>query len=197
MTKHPHGHHHLENEDNFNRMVANLDSEEREKQLPAETILSYFPNLTGKTIFDGGAGTGFLTMPLAKQAERVIAFDQSEKMLELIEKRAVEQHLENITRMSGDIKKIELPDNSVDVAIVSMMIHEVDPFQEALKELTRIIKPDGQLIILEFEEEAHVNGGHRIPSQVMKKSLEKLQLPILKQAFPAEGIYLFNVGKNK
>lgn len=30
MTKHPHGHHHLENEDNFNRMVANLDSEERE-----------------------------------------------------------------------------------------------------------------------------------------------------------------------
>lgn len=37
--------------------------------------------------------------------------------------------------MTGDIKAIDLPNNSVELAIVSMMIHEVQSFEEALKEL--------------------------------------------------------------
>ena len=152
--------------------------------------------LKQSSVFDGGAGTGFLTLPLAKQAEKVIAFDQSQKMLELIQERARNARLTNITSMSGDIKAIDLPDSSVDIALVSVMIHEVHPFEEALKELARIIKPDGQFVILEFESETmHANGGHRIPSYVMKESLEKLQLPIIQQLVPAEGMYLFIVGK--
>ncbi|EOH76802.1 class I SAM-dependent methyltransferase [Enterococcus malodoratus] len=197
MTKHVHEHHNLENEENFKRMVAVLDGEERKQLLPAEKIISYLPDLVGKTIFDGGAGTGFLTLPLAKQAEKVIAFDQSEKMLDLIQERAAKEKLENITSMSGDIKTIDLPDNSVDAAIVSVMIHEVHPFQDVLQELARIIKPKGQFVIVEFESvTSHENGGHRIPSQVMKKGIEELHLPIIKQTIPAEGMYLFIVGKN-
>lgn len=37
--------------------------------------------------------------------------------------------------MTGGIKAIDLPNNSVELAIVSMMIHEVQSFEEALKEL--------------------------------------------------------------
>lgn len=196
MSHHTHEHHNLENEENFKRMVAVLDGEERRQQLSAEAIIGYLPELKGKTIFDGGAGTGYLTLPLAKQAEKVIAFDQSQKMLDLIQERAAKEQLTNITNMTGDIKAIDLPDSSVDVAIVSVMIHEVHPFEEALQELARIIKPDGQFVIVEFESETnHANGGHRIPSHVMKASLEKLQLPIIKQVTPAEGMYLFVVGK--
>lgn len=196
MSHHTHEHHNLENEENFKRMVSVLDGEERKQQLPAEAIINYLPELAGKTIFDGGAGTGFLTLPLAKQSEKVIAFDQSQKMLALIQERAKAQQLTNITSMSGDIKAIDLPDSSVDIAIVCMMIHEVHSFEDALKELARIIKPDGQLVILEFESETtQANGGHRIPSQVMKRSLEKLQLPIIQQLIPAEGMYLFVVSK--
>lgn len=196
MSHHTHEHHNLDNEENFKRIVAALDSEKRKQQLSAEAIIGYLPELAGKTVFDGGAGTGFLTLPLAKQAEKVIAFDQSQKMLELIQERARNARLTNITSMSGDIKAIDLPDSSVDIALVSVMIHEVHPFEEALKELSRIIKPDGQFVILEFESETmHANGGHRIPSYVMKESLEKLQLPIIQQLVPAEGMYLFIVGK--
>lgn len=196
MSHHTHEHHNLENEENFKRMVAALDGKERKQQLPAEKIISYLPELVGKTVFDGGAGTGFLTLPLAKRAEKVIAFDQSQKMLALIQERAKAQQLANITSMTGDIKAIDLPDSSVDVAIVSVMIHEVHPFEDALEELSRIIKPEGQFVILEFESETtQANGGHRIPSPVMKESLEKLQLPIIHQLVPAEGMYLFVVGK--
>lgn len=117
-------------------------------------------------------------------------------MLDLIQERAMTEQLRNITNMTGDIKAIDLPDNSVDIAIVSVMIHEVHPFEAALKELARIIKPDGQFVIVEFESETtHANGGHRIPSHVMKASLEKLKLPIIQQTTPAEGMYLFVVGK--
>ena len=117
-------------------------------------------------------------------------------MLDLIEERAAKESLTNIIRLSGDIKKIALPDDSVDIAIVSVMIHEVHPFQAALQELARIIKPDGQFVIVEFESETnHANGGHRIPSHIMEKALNELQLPIIKQTIPAEGMYLFIVGK--
>lgn len=192
------GHHNLDNEENFKRMVAALDSDERKQQLSAEKILNYLPELADKTVFDGGAGTGYLTLPLAKQAEKVIAFDQSEKMLDLIRARAAKENLANITRISGDIKKIPLADASVDIAIVSVMIHEVQPFQKVLQELARIIKPDGQFVILEFESETdHGNGGHRIPSHKMKRALNELQLPIIKQTVPAEGMYLFVVGKGR
>lgn len=196
MSHHTHEHHNLDNEESFKRMVAVLDGKERKQQLSAEAIISYLPDLKGKTVFDGGAGTGYLTLPLAKEAEKVIAFDQSQKMLDLIQERAAQEQLTTITSMSGDIKAIDLPDSSVDVAIVSVMIHEVHPFEDALKELARIVKLDGQFVILEFESETtHANGGHRIPSSVMKASLEKLQLPIIQQLIPAEGMYLFVVGK--
>ncbi len=79
MSHHTHEHHNLDNEENFKRIVAALDSEKRKQQLSAEAIIGYLPELAGKTVFDGGAGTGFLTLPLAKQAEKVIAFDQSQK----------------------------------------------------------------------------------------------------------------------
>lgn len=49
------------------------------------------------------------------------------------------------------------------------MIHEVHPFKNALKEPERIIKPDGQFLILEFESESYQDkAGHRIPSDSMK-----------------------------
>lgn len=198
QQKHIPHHHHLDDEKMFHRMVAILDGKEREEQLSAEEIISYLPELSEKIIFDGGAGTGFLSFPLAKKADQVIAFDQSEKMLRLIQKRAEEIEIRNLTTMVGDIKEIPLSDNSVDIAVVSVMIHEVHPFEAALKELARIIKPDGQLIILEFESESHHNNeGHRIPSKVMKNKLESLNLPIIKQIIPVEGMYLFIVGKTK
>ena len=199
MTEHPHHthhHHDLNDEDMFQRMVAILDGKEREEQLSAEGIIAYLPDLSEKTVFDGGAGTGYLTFPLANKAERVIAFDQSDRMLELIQERAEKRELNNITTLSGDIREIPLPDNSVDLAIVSVMIHEVHPFEEALKELERIIKSDGQFVILEFESETHQDkGGHRIPSKVMKEKLEALNFPIIKQLIPEQGMYLFVVEK--
>ena len=198
MTNHTHGHHHhhLENEENFKRIVAVLDGEERRNQLPVEKILDYLPNLKGKTVFDGGAGTGYLTLPMAKKAKEVIAFDQSEKMLQLIRERAQKEQLKNITDMTGDIKHTGLSDSSVDIAVVSVMIHEVHPFQEALEELSRIIKPEGEFLILDFESEMYQSdGGNRIPSKVMKEALEELNLPIIEQVVPAEGMYLFRVGK--
>ncbi|MFM2489668.1 methyltransferase domain-containing protein [Enterococcus avium] len=98
---------------------------------------------------------------VSKTGRKGDRFDQSQKMLELIQERARNARLTNITSMSGDIKAIDLPDSSVDIALVSVMIHEVHPFEEALKELSRIIKPDGQFVILEFESETmHANGGH-------------------------------------
>ncbi|MGH1649522.1 class I SAM-dependent methyltransferase [Enterococcus gilvus] len=198
MTEEHHGHHHhdLNDEEMFQRMVAILDGKEREEQLSAEEIIQYLPDLSDKTIFDGGAGTGFLSLPLAEKAAQVIAFDQSEKMLRLVQERAEKKELSNLTTMAGDIKKIPLSDNSVDLAIVSVMIHEVHPFKEALKELERIITPDGQFVILEFESDTHQDeGGHRIPSKVMRNELEALNFPIVESIIPEEGMYLFIVGK--
>ncbi|MDU5510514.1 hypothetical protein [Enterococcus gilvus] len=60
MTEEHHGHHHhdLNDEEMFQRMVAILDGKEREEQLSAEKIIQYLPDLSDKTIFDGGRWDG-------------------------------------------------------------------------------------------------------------------------------------------
>lgn len=105
QQKHTSRHHHLDDEKMFHRMVTILDGKEREEQLSAEEIIDYLPDLSNKIIFDGGAGTGFLSLSLAKSAEQVIAFDQSEKMLHLIQEKAETKEIRNLTTMLDDIKK--------------------------------------------------------------------------------------------
>ena len=60
--------------------------------------------------------------------------------------------LANLTYKLGDIEKVPLPDRSVDLAILSQALHHAQHPQAAVSEAHRILRPGGQLVVLDLNE---------------------------------------------
>lgn len=104
------------------------------------------------TVADLGAGEGLVSQLLARRAERVWCIDNSPKMVEVGTELAKKNGLANLTYKLGDIEQVPLPDKSVDLAILSQALHHATHPQTAVNEAHRILKPGGQLLVLDLKE---------------------------------------------
>ena len=105
--------------------------------------------VTGKIAADIGAGSGFVTEGLLRRGLRVIAVDRSEAMLEEMRRKfgaggAVEYRL-------GEAESLPLADGSVDYAFANMVLHHVESPPVAIREMARIVKPGGRLVITDLD----------------------------------------------
>ncbi len=101
-------------------------------------------------VADLGAGEGTLAQMLARQAARVIAVDLSPKMVEFGSELARRHDLKNLEYRLGDIEQPPLDDASVDLAFLSQALHHAGSPQKALEQAFRIVKPGGQLVVLDL-----------------------------------------------
>ncbi len=104
------------------------------------------------TVADLGAGEGLVSQLLAHRAERVWCIDNSPKMVEVGTDLAKRNGLANLTYKLGDIERVPLADKSVDLAILSQALHHASHPQTAVNEAFRILKPGGQLLVLDLKE---------------------------------------------
>ena len=87
---------------------------------------------------------------LARQAEQVIAVDLSPKMVEFGSELARRHDLKNLEYRLGDIEEPPLDDGSVDLAFLSQALHHAGNPQKAIDQAFRIVKPGGQLVVLDL-----------------------------------------------
>lgn len=104
------------------------------------------------TIADLGAGEGLVSQLLARRAQQVWCIDNSPRMVEVGTALAKKNDLGNLAYKLGDIEQVPLPDRSVDLAILSQALHHAQHPQAAVNEAFRILKPGGQLLILDLNE---------------------------------------------
>ncbi len=104
------------------------------------------------TIADLGAGEGLISQLLARRARQVWCIDNSPRMVEVGTELAAKNGLANLTYKLGDIERVPLPDASVDLAILSQALHHAQHPQRAVAEAWRILKPGGQLHVLDLKE---------------------------------------------
>lgn len=103
-------------------------------------------------VADVGCGTGNAAELLAPCVKQVIAVDQSKPMLDAARKRLV--GLANVRFVSGSIESIPLETGSVDAAVCVMVLHHVADPSEALREMRRIVRPGGRVLVVDmFEHE--------------------------------------------
>jgi SAM-dependent methyltransferase len=103
------------------------------------------------TVADLGAGEGLLSQLLARRAERVWCIDNSPRMVEVGTEFAAKNGLDNLSYKLGDIEAVPLPDASVDLAILSQALHHAQHPQRAVDEAHRILRPGGQLLVLDLK----------------------------------------------
>lgn len=104
------------------------------------------------TVADLGAGEGLVSQLLARRAEKVWCIDNSPKMVEVGTELAKKNGLANLAYKLGDIEQVPLADKSVDLAILSQALHHASHPQTAVNEAFRILKPGGQLLVLDLKE---------------------------------------------
>jgi ArsR family transcriptional regulator len=113
----------------------------------AEVLLRLLPPMV---VADLGAGEGTFSQLLAHTSRRVIAVDNSEKMIEFGEKLAREHKLKNIEYRLGDLEALPLKDCEVDLAFFSQSLHHAQHPEKAVAEAARILKPGGRIAILDL-----------------------------------------------
>ena len=104
------------------------------------------------TIADLGAGEGLISQLMARRAKQVWCIDNSPRMVEVGTELARKNGLANLAYKLGDIEQVPLPDRSVDLAILSQALHHARHPQAAVDEAFRILRPDGQILILDLNE---------------------------------------------
>jgi ubiquinone/menaquinone biosynthesis C-methylase UbiE len=156
-------------------LIFTKHAEEYHELVAAEDWQGNLPRALGeiatfaeKTVVELGAGTGRLTMTIAPWAEKVLAFDASQHMMDKAAANISGRGLGNVTLAIADNRKVPLPDVSADIVIEgwsfgftvsrgqSQWRNEADVL---LAESERLLRPGGALIIIET-----LGTGSRMPS---------------------------------
>jgi ubiquinone/menaquinone biosynthesis C-methylase UbiE len=185
---------------NFMNKINFLDSVMRKKLLPPEELLKLLPIQKSSNILDAGAGSGYLSIPAGKcTTGTVYALDMDSRMLEVIDTKAKAEDVTNVKLLQSNINNIPLPDNSVDIIMASLILHEVKPLPTILTELFRVLKTGGHILCLEYEiEESSVQGPPmhiRISSVSMEHELISAGFQIVQKIIPGESIYIITAKK--
>jgi SAM-dependent methyltransferase len=101
-------------------------------------------------VADLGCGEGYLTVEAARWARQVIAVDRSAEALREARALARRRGVANVVWKRGEIEAVPLPDERVDVALLSQALHHAGDPARALAEAHRILRPGGQVLVLDL-----------------------------------------------
>jgi ubiquinone/menaquinone biosynthesis C-methylase UbiE len=133
-----------------------LDRAERQSEEEPDLALRLLKIAKGSTVGDVGAGSGYMTLKLAKivgPTGRVYANDVQQGMLDLLQKNVDKAKVTNVTPVLGAIDDPKLPAGALDLVIMVDVYHEFSQPQKMLQHVREALKPDGRLVLFEYRAE--------------------------------------------
>ncbi len=104
----------------------------------------------GAKVLDCGAGTGELSLAASDNADSVLCTDLSKNMLKQAQRKAKALGADNIEFAARNIFDLQDPDDTYDVVIAGNVLHLLTNPQGAVKEMYRVLKPGGRLLLPTF-----------------------------------------------
>lgn len=115
-----------------------------------EKILQLLPSDAGVTL-DLGCGTGHLARMLASRSPRLICVDQSPNMLERARVALEKADARTVEFRIGALEHLPLRDGEADTVVASMILHHMPEPVVALREMHRVLRPGGTLLLAELD----------------------------------------------
>ncbi|TDB61161.1 class I SAM-dependent methyltransferase [Arundinibacter roseus] len=164
-----------------------LERDERQEEENTALAIQKMPISANSVVADIGAGTGYYAFRIAAAVPqgKVIAVDVQQESVDFMKNKALQEGYKNVEVVPGGEKSPNLPDNSVDLALMVDVYHELEFPHEMLQAIRRALKPDGKLLLLEYRTED--------PSIPIKK-LHKLSVAQANKELEANGFRLVQKG---
>lgn len=112
----------------------------------------------GEQVIEVGPGAGYYSLHVARWLEPdgiLDVFDLQWEMLDHTVRRAREQGISNIVPNRGDVQALPYPNGAFDAAYLVATLGEVPDQEKALRELRRVLKPGGRLVVGEVFTDPH------------------------------------------
>jgi ArsR family transcriptional regulator len=134
----------------FNQVAGRFDRSYgpgRSWQAFGQLLLRILPPLV---VADLGSGEGLLSELLARRAKKVIAVDNSEKMVAFGANKAKKNGLKNLEFRLGDLENPPIDPHSVDLVVLSQALHHAAEPARAIQSAYKILRPGGQFLALDL-----------------------------------------------
>lgn len=151
-----------------------LERQSREREERTDILIKSLNLKAGMQVADIGAGTGFLSREMAKlvgEQGRVFAVDIQPEMVGKLKK--LQKTYPNITPILASEQSVNLALNSIDLAIMVDVYHELAYPFELVQNLMQVLKPGGQLVLVEYraeDDQVPIKSSHKMTeAQVIKE----------------------------
>jgi ubiquinone/menaquinone biosynthesis C-methylase UbiE len=112
----------------------------------------------GERVLEIGPGTGYYTLDIADwigPEGRVEIFDLQQEFLDHTMGRAAERGLDNVVPTQGDATDLPYEEGSMDAVVLNAVLGEIPDPVAALREIRRVLKPEGRLLVGELFGDPH------------------------------------------
>ena len=133
--------------DLLNRVLSfGIDKRWRKK------VINQLVDIHPKQLLDIATGTGDLALEAVRlNPRKIVGLDISEGMLAIGRQKIKQKHLDTMISLEkGDSTNIPFSDNSFDAVTVAFGVRNFDDLEKGLREMLRVTKPGGKVVILEF-----------------------------------------------
>jgi ubiquinone/menaquinone biosynthesis C-methylase UbiE len=112
----------------------------------------------GERVLEVGPGTGYYTLGVAERLDggALAAFDIQQEMLDHVAREGAKRGVSNIEPTLGDARDLPYEDNSFDAAFLVTVLGEIPDQEAALRELGRVLRPGGRLVVGELFGDPHM-----------------------------------------
>lgn len=174
--------------------LERLNDPKRELLFSKNDLKHALGNIEGSTILDYGTGTGYylpLLSALTGPNGKVLAMDIMEAALN--QAISIASSLSNVHVQQIQENNIPLPPESVNTVLTIFTAHEFHSLDKTLKEIKRILKQNGQLILIDWCPDSLLEAGpplnHRISKQTIINASETNDIKLEKEFTPSEHVY--------
>jgi ubiquinone/menaquinone biosynthesis C-methylase UbiE len=112
----------------------------------------------GERLLEIGVGTGYYSLDIAEWIGpdgTLELFDLQQKFLDHVMRAAGERDLANLVPTQGDATALPYADASMDAVILTAVLGEIPDTAAALREIRRVLKPSGRLVVGELFGDPH------------------------------------------
>src|ERR1700744_388225 len=165
-----------------------LERNSRQVEENSNLAISKLPIDENSVVADIGAGTGYYTFKIYQKVSKgkVYAEEIQNDAVTYLKNKAGQLNASNVTGIKGNEKAPELPENSLDLALMVDVYHELSYPHEMLQNIRRSLKPKGKLLLLEYRAE---------DPKVDIKPLHKMSTKQVDKELSANGFHLVQDGE--